>query len=266
MSFLSRSLPRQPSDGSTRFLGWVLVVLVFCSTGCSTELQDLCDGFGGAGEVGLESPSRRSQIVGGETPAHFDVAPHFWRNVVVLRPAAAELSEAGLCSGVHLSPRIVLTAAHCLADGPLVVSGEDVEAMSSHPTLDLGLVLLPERSCPSSRALGVPVAWETPPLNAEVLLAGFGLAEDETTGALLVVQEPVFSIDEPFLRVHGEGKSGACYGDSGGPLLSNENGPRLIGILSAGEASCRGLDEYVLVSSGRQWIQSQTELWGFYIE
>ena len=55
------------------------------------------------------------------------------------------------------------------------------------------------------------------------------------------------------LSVVGE-ESGACLGDSGGPLLDAEG--LLVGILTRGAANCVGRDEYEEIAAVQQWLDS----------
>lgn len=55
--------------------------------------------------------------------------------------------------------------------------------------------------------------------------------------------------------VHGHGNSGACSGDSGGPLLArDEHGRvRVVGLLDAGHASCVEDDRYTRTDVLASW-------------
>jgi hypothetical protein len=63
--------------------------------------------------------------------------------------------------------------------------------------------------------------------------------------------------DPSSVTVDGFGVSGACNGDSGGPLLVRAPDGRLVvaGVLTSGSASCRDEDTYVRVDAVVSWIQ-----------
>jgi len=69
----------------------------------------------------------------------------------------------------------------------------------------------------------------------------------------------VSHIDPSFVTVQSagvDGATGACVGDSGGPLLAGDSGGgyQVAGFLSRGSADCRGSDIYV--SGVAAWLQS----------
>lgn len=246
----------------------VLSCAAFAISACAHDStpSTFCPAGGGAGGVLYDDNLRKPQIFGGNAPDRFDVAASVWDNIVALRPEGLQYGEDSLCTGVHLTARLVLTAAHCLSGARTLVHNELAEKRAAHPSLDLGLFLLSAGSCQAQLREGLRLSRVQPSLGQDVLLAGFGLTEDGTLGTLLAVEQTVTFIDDTYIRVDGKGESGACSGDSGGPLLWGESEPRVIGILSTGEASCRGLDQYVLVDPSEEWIKTQAAKWEIDIE
>jgi hypothetical protein len=88
-------------------------------------------------------------------------------------------------------------------------------------------------------------------------LVGYGLTEDDRLGTRLFLKEPVVDIDDDFVTVDGAGVTGACVGDSGGPLLvrDDEGHHRIAGVLSTGSASCLGIDLYQRLEAVRGWLE-----------
>lgn len=64
-------------------------------------------------------------------------------------------------------------------------------------------------------------------------------------------------VGDQSLFVEGLAGSGACIGDSGAPLLWRDRGALVVGgILSTGDDSCRGVDQYVRVDVCADWLES----------
>jgi len=193
--------------------------------------------------------------------------------VVMVRIINSDGDE-GHCTGVVVSPHLVLTAAHCLArqtvgdhpDISLYLGGDAndpvrarrvshraaVAATAYDPAFDvnrlaaghdLGLVM-------TGAPLGVtPLSVNTAALEqlGSARLVGYGIANPAAAeaGNRGGVRRPlpvrIRAISERFIELK-DSEPRPCAGDSGGPILARlvEGGPEVVvGIISYGDSGCR---------------------------
>jgi hypothetical protein len=177
-----------------------------------------------------------------------------------------------VCSGAFLTPSWVVTASHCLVidSAVVVISGGEgdvprtlrVEESIAHATLDVALLRV---TAPESELDLIPMGLPGPDARAVkpggvVEIAGYGRTESGGPGELRFLVEPVVAVEEESLIVSGLGKSGACEGDSGGPLLIRDGTgrPVVAGVLTSGAASCLERDRYVRLDGIRSWLEQTT--------
>jgi hypothetical protein len=197
-------------------------------------------------------------------------------------------SRGGVCTGIVLAPTVVLTAGHCASGGEHRIhykeGAEPVLAALSgtavHPGYDAGAVegrrvsidLALVRTAAPLPARFVPQALSaTPAAAGDALgLGGYGAArvgDARSTGTYRTATLPVV---EPYGRgkilvwLQGRG-SGACGGDSGGPI-GRDGAVVAVAGWARGEggraAGCGGLTQGVLVGPQRAWIDATLARWG----
>jgi len=188
--------------------------------------------------------------------------------VEIVDGTLAGTAESPLCSGAFVTKDWVVTARHCLLirQPNVVVAPLDespgailpvLEAVSS-PTVDVALLRV-DASGLAGPLAPLAAADELPRgvhLGTPVEFAGYGLTEGRTAHELRFAVEPITSIDGESIVVDGHGASGACDGDSGGPLLARgTNGAaRVLGVLAFGSATCVDDDSYERLDALAPWI------------
>jgi hypothetical protein len=206
-------------------------------------------------------------------------------------------ARGGVCTGIVLSSKAILTAAHCTEGGvDLRIhwkdgSGEPIllppATVSFHPEFDAKAISTRRRSVdlallrlssplPARFSPAALVDGALPRAGAEVTLAGYGVSregEARTTGTYrsvtLTAVEPygpgkiLIWASDPAAASNRAG-AGACQGDSGGPILHGGDGVVAVTSWSTGSKGmrCGRLSQGVLVAPQRGWIDRTLSQWG----
>jgi hypothetical protein len=214
---------------------------------------------------------RHQHIVGGEIAADYVRLTEAQSNAIVFLSFSESGHEFERCSGTLVGEGLILTAKHCAGGrvdfdseirfGDTATNAEFTSPgtmLGNHKSLDLMLIEFAPPTGLAEFAEPLPPFSETViegRLGGVVQIAGFGRTEDFEFGDRLFAAVAVDEISDDAISVNGGGFSGACLGDSGGPLLArNSQGQvNVLGILSAGSGDCRGIDEYVRIDGALDW-------------
>ena len=186
------------------------------------------------------------------------------------------VGEFSGCTGLLIAPEWVLSAEHCgLRSGSQICFGanpSDADICFSATAVydapqrgDMTLLKLNEDvtqaipeivPIPILTGASVDDTW----VGRIVEAAGYGQMENGGSGTRKFTAQPISSVWSDMLTIDGEGRRGVCFGDSGGPVMTvAEDGTiRTLGVLSNGDGSCVGKDNFTRVDYYRDWIEGHT--------
>lgn len=192
------------------------------------------------GAVELETGARRDAVVGGQRETRYLAVGE------LLEGPDRDSLWGPVCGATLIAPDVVITAAHCV-DGPPHVQGVRIngeERVARAVISNREYVRFVGHDL-AALVLEAPITSVTPAVVADVTAndAGFryvgygrttpggyevmtGYSGARKSGAL-----SVFAIDE-FRLFTTSDEAGLCWGDSGGPLMDENDGPRVYGVLA----------------------------------
>jgi hypothetical protein len=207
-----------------------------------------------------------------------------WQHHVVMVLSRSG-TYAGFCSGVVLTRKIILTAAHCVSganDARAYVPGQPLLALrriARHPdfhadaprtrsrSIDLALIETAD-ALPSEFTAPALAGAQRYEAGTSFEIAGFGVGREndaKTSGALrtgrVTLRAPLSSVllwlDDP------QHRTGACTGDSGGPVFTEDGKLAAIIAFAEGEGTrhCGKLTQAVMIAPQREWIEGSIAGW-----
>jgi secreted trypsin-like serine protease len=208
-------------------------------------------------------------------------------------------SRGNFCSGTLIAPTLVLSAAHCVSPGasykivqydanrqPQLLA---VKRVADHPQFNVQGIKAHRASADVALLqLNDPLAGKTPvslgvplePFDAGqgYTIAGIGVATrgDGKSGGMVRSARLVSTSHPGKLQIrlldpatnNERAGLGACTGDSGGPVLQQQNGRSVvIGVISwstgpKNTAGCGGLTGVTPLTLYRDWILQTAKAWG----
>jgi hypothetical protein len=227
----------------------------------------------------LLAPGGALAIVGG----HEGAGPAARSTVMVLS------GRGGVCSAVVVAADAVLTAAHCATGASDYrvhfkdESGQPVllepAGIAVHPGYDRGAVAGRRRSIDLALvrlAQPLPRRFAPASLTAEpgqagdaLAVSGYGVAREHDGRSSGTFRQADLTLVEPYGRstilvwAKGPAGSGACEGDSGGPIANASSAVMAITSWAsgAGRAACGEATQGVLVGPQRRWIDTVLAGW-----
>ena len=234
-----------------------------------------------------------SNIIGGNKVLATDVDA---KSTVMIISTERNTGNSFVCTATPITPRTLITAAHCLDRASKVTavfyvdlscesgfrfSRDAVRAVDFrwHPLYDsnsmnsnnpdIGLVHLAADIKPGYPIYKINNIPET--LNSELLLYGYGITSsngsDSTVLRKVRLSREEYSFEMKSIIIPNNGVRGICLGDSGGPGLVSSNGELQIATVNSfgyGPRNdvCGGRSSLILIHPFMSWVEQSLKGWG----
>jgi MYXO-CTERM domain-containing protein len=184
---------------------------------------------------------------------------------------------ANFCTATLVGPRVVATAKHCIEGGGRrgvsfgvgLLPSDPVHSFAvadihAHDRVDAAILILAEDATAVLPEI-VPIRFNRDAPNQtmvgrEVEAAGYGETYDASRSGRYFAVVQLTRVTSSEVVVDGRGRQGICFGDSGGPVMTtNEGGePVVLGVESWGDPSCWGVDHLTRLDTLADWIDDLT--------
>jgi len=193
--------------------------------------------------------------------------------------AVAVLANGSLCTGTLVHPRVVMYAAHCGANNPKILFGEDISTPVKTISTELcktypGYKGVSDQAhdwafCRLAKPITdipiTPIVYgcETSAVakGVKAAITGFGI---QTQGGASGIKNwgmtTVRQVYSMAADVGGLGETGICPGDSGGPAFVRfpDKSWHVFGIASTLTGNCGGIGTHSLAWHAVPWIESES--------
>lgn len=234
-----------------------------------------------------------SNIIGGNKVLATDVDS---KSTAMIISTERNTGNSFVCTATPITPRTLITAAHCLDRASKVTavfyvdlscesgfrfSRDAVRAVEFrwHPLYDpnsmnsnnpdIGLVHLAADIKPGYPIYKINTSPET--LNSDLLLYGYGITSSNGTDSTILrkvsLSREEYSFEMKSIIIPNNGVRGICLGDSGGPGLVSSNGELQIATVNSfgyGPRNdvCGGRSSLILIHPFMSWVEQSLKAWG----